>query len=154
VAAAQQPGTASAGLLFWILYHDDYQDYDGFGIYYPDPRHASTVALIKASHQALGNLQRNLKNFIRGDTACDGAVDIADPVAALEYLFLRGEPGCCLDAADANGDGAIDIADPVATLIYLFLGTAAPPLPFPLCGLDADLEQPDLGCAAYPPCGR
>jgi len=29
-------GGAGAGSNFWILYHDDYPDYDGFGVYYPD----------------------------------------------------------------------------------------------------------------------
>jgi mannan endo-1,4-beta-mannosidase len=41
--------TKAAGCLFWILYHDDYTDYDGFGVYYP--RDTSTVELIKTFYQ-------------------------------------------------------------------------------------------------------
>ena len=33
LADARQPGTAFAGALFWSLYHDEYEDYDRFGVY-------------------------------------------------------------------------------------------------------------------------
>ena len=35
----------AAGSLFWILYHDEYQDYDGFGVYYPAD--TSTISIIE-----------------------------------------------------------------------------------------------------------
>ena len=44
VYARAAVGEASGGSNFWILYHDDYTDYDGFGVYYPS--HASTVTII------------------------------------------------------------------------------------------------------------
>jgi mannan endo-1,4-beta-mannosidase len=43
---AAQAGEAAGGSNFWILYHDDYEDYDGFGVYYPED--TSTCAIIAA----------------------------------------------------------------------------------------------------------
>lgn len=37
----------AAGALFWILYHDTYPDYDGFGVYYPAD--SSTVDILRAA---------------------------------------------------------------------------------------------------------
>jgi mannan endo-1,4-beta-mannosidase len=36
---------AAGGSLFWILYHDEYPDYDGFGVYYPED--ISTIEIIE-----------------------------------------------------------------------------------------------------------
>ena len=66
--------------------------------------------------------------FVRGDTNVDGAVDISDAVASLQFLFSGGTISC-EDATDANDDGALDIADPVAVLGRLFIGAAPLPLP-------------------------
>ena len=86
--------------------------------------------------------------FRRGDANADGAVDIADAIAALAYLFTSG-PASCLSALDANDDGAADIADPISVLGYLFSGGTAPSAPFPGCGSD---PTPDaLDCATPQP---
>jgi mannan endo-1,4-beta-mannosidase len=45
---------AAAGSCFWILYHDTYQNYDGFGVYYP--AHSSTVAIISAEANRMNGL--------------------------------------------------------------------------------------------------
>jgi len=37
--------SASGGALFWILYHDTYPDYDGYGVYYPTDESTSSVIL-------------------------------------------------------------------------------------------------------------
>ncbi len=82
--------------------------------------------------------------FIRGDANSDGAVDLADAISILQYLFAGG-PGPCLAAQDTNGSGGIDIADAIFLLEYLFVNGAVPPLPGPdECGLPPDGE--DLGC--------
>ena len=47
-------GGAGAGSNFWILYHDDYPDYDGFGVYYPGD--ASTLTIIHAEAQKMNAL--------------------------------------------------------------------------------------------------
>ncbi len=84
--------------------------------------------------------------FVRGDCNNEGAIDISDPVFALEALFVSGatEPSCP-DACDANDDGGFDIADPVMLLASLFIGgpPLAPPT-FPACGLDPTLDM--LAC--------
>lgn len=90
------------------------------------------------------------QDFVRGDCNSDGAVDLADPIASLEYQFARG---ClnCLDASDVNDDGAIDIADVIFALSHLFSAGRSPASPFPNLGLD---PTPDaLGCDSYTPCG-
>ena len=88
--------------------------------------------------------------FIRGDTNCDGTLDISDAINTLNVLFLGTGLICCEDAADTNDDGTADISDPVASLNYLFLGAIPPADPFPLCGPD---PTPDgEGCASPPAC--
>jgi hypothetical protein len=67
--------------------------------------------------------------FLRGDSNRDGAVDIADPVNTLQYLFSGGARPYCLDASDANDDGELNISDPISVLGYLFLGTSRPAAP-------------------------
>lgn len=95
--------------------------------------------------------------FVRGDANADGKFDIADPVFVIRWLF-RGEDGpTCRDAADANDDNVHDASDVIYMLSYLFnvevLGNApaAPPAPFPGCGLDTTGGTAD-SCARYAPC--
>ncbi len=83
--------------------------------------------------------------FARGNSNSDSAVNIADSIFTLDYLFSDGPVPNCFDAADANNDSGIDIADPIYTLAYLFSDGPIFPAPFPQCGLDSgpiDL----LGC--------
>ena len=83
-------------------------------------------------------------SFIRGDANGDGAVDIADPVATLGFLFLGDAAPGCLEAANTNDDGEVDISDAVHTLNYLFVGGAPIPPPFPEKGTDPTPGAP--GC--------
>lgn len=73
--------------------------------------------------------------FIRSDANNDGLLDIADPVAALGYLFTGGAVNCVV-ALDSNDDNGVDIADAVYSLSYLFSGGPIVPAPFPACGVD------------------
>jgi len=57
---------------------------------------------------------------LRGDVNADGSVDLADPIAALRFLFLGAEPPRSPGAADMNGDGTLDIVDAIALLELLF----------------------------------
>jgi len=54
IFAGAQAGKAAAGSNLWILYHDDYPDHDGFGVYYP--RDTSTVAILQAHAEAMNEL--------------------------------------------------------------------------------------------------
>src|SRR6266540_6492426 len=74
--------------------------------------------------------------FVRGDVNASGAINVADAVVVLEYLF-RGKTGpACLDRLDANDDGGVDIVDPVAILLWLFAQGSPPRPPFPAAGTD------------------
>ncbi len=61
-----------------------------------------------------------------GDTNGDGAIDVADPIALLAYLFDGASAPEPLAAGDANGDGGLDLADAIYTLAYLFTDGPAP----------------------------
>ncbi len=81
--------------------------------------------------------------FIRGDTTSDGALDLADPVKSLEYLFINGDMPCA-SAADHDDSGSLDLGDAISLLAYLFTDGPAPAAPFPYAGSD---PTPDtLGC--------
>ena len=148
-AAAQRPGLSTAGILPWILYHDEYPDYDGFGIYWPDPDHAVTTGIIESGGEAIRTAILGGPAFVRGDANCDAIVDISDPVRILAALFGGAGSLCCERAADADGDGALAIADPIHALAHLFTEGAAPPAPYPACGREPGAA---LGCAGPTSC--
>jgi hypothetical protein len=75
------------------------------------------------------NIVGDVGYFVRGDSNRDGAVNITDPVATLNYLFLGNESPRCMDAADANDDGSVEVSDPIATLQFLFGGAQMLPPP-------------------------
>ncbi len=83
-------------------------------------------------------------HFMRGDVNQDRSLSIADPIFALGYLFARGTPPACLDAADVNDDGKLDIGDPVTLLSYLFARGPSPKAPFSYW--DADPTPDNLTC--------
>jgi len=96
--------------------------------------------------EVVGALLASLESFERGDVNRDGTVDLSDPVALLNHLFLQSAAPSCADAADANDDGALDISDPTAILITLFLGGGPLPAPSVEAGID---PTPDaLDCSA------
>ena len=74
-------------------------------------------------------------NFTRGDVSVDQMLNLADAVTILGYLFSGDSIGC-LRSADSNDDSVVDLADAIHVLNYLFTGGAAPPFPFPGCGID------------------
>ena len=84
--------------------------------------------------------------FIRGDFNMDGQVDISDPVALLQHLYL-GNPGTCLDAGDVNDNEVLDITDAIRILAFLFQQGQVPAAPFPVAGIDPD-DGGALGCEA------
>jgi hypothetical protein len=88
--------------------------------------------------------------FRRGDANSDGAMDIADAIHGLGYLFGTSAIDC-LDAADANDDGNLNIADAISTLSALFNGGPLPPTPGPV---NCDLDPTDdfLQCGGYDDC--
>jgi mannan endo-1,4-beta-mannosidase len=145
------PGHSRAGALLWILYGDSYKDYDGFGVYYPNPAHATTTDLISRTHQDVKARIAPPPPYIRADSNCDGRVDIADAIESLEFLFGANAGVCCDAALDANGDGPADISDPIYTLFFLFDGGKPPAAPYPACGREDPL-RPEIICAKNASC--
>jgi hypothetical protein len=62
--------------------------------------------------------------FLRGDANRDGKINIADPIATLNFLFYDGPSLPCEDAADSDDDGRLNLTDAIITIHYLFLGDA------------------------------
>ncbi|MAW76757.1 MAG: hypothetical protein CMJ95_05115 [Planctomycetes bacterium] len=87
--------------------------------------------------------------FVRADVNDDSSVNIADAVAALNYLFSGGPAGC-IDAVDINDDGQANVADGVYLLTFLFSGGPAPAAPNPDCGSDPTGDA--LECDTYNSC--
>ena len=82
-----------------------------------------------------------LPALANGDINGDWALDLSDPIALLNHLFLGGPDPvpvlCGTEVAssqngDANGDGALNLSDTIHLLDYIFLGG---PDPAPACGL-------------------
>ena len=90
--------------------------------------------------------------FRRGDVNGDAALNIADAIALLGFLFSGSAAPGCLDAGDVNADGANNIADAISLLGFLFSGSAEPPAPGTNCGVDPtdtdplDCQNPTGGC--------
>lgn len=87
----------------------------------------------------------NYNEFVRGNCNGDSAVNIADGIYAINYLFLSGPAPDCDDACDSNDDGAIDATDAIYTFNYRFLDGPMPVAPFPASGLDPT-NGDGLGC--------
>lgn len=87
-------------------------------------------------------------SFRRGDVDGNGRLQVTDPIALIDRLFLGQAPLACEDAADADDDGKLNLTDPVLLLDRLLFGGAPLPPPGPEgCGEDpsADLLP---GCHA------
>ncbi|MFQ6047685.1 MAG: hypothetical protein ACE5PT_15225, partial [Gemmatimonadales bacterium] len=85
--------------------------------------------------------------FIRADCNWDKWVDIADPAAMINALFVGEFDPPCLDACDANDDGRLDLADSVTALEYLFHFGPPPPDPGPT-EVGSDPTEDRLDCLA------
>jgi len=120
--------------------------------------HGSTALLGAPFHDAAGDsagaayvFQLGAADFRRGDVNDDGALDIADAIAALSALFISGAGSiACPDAADSNDDGTFNIADPIALLSSLFGGGGPLPLPGSACGSDPTADS--VVCITYSSC--
>jgi predicted outer membrane repeat protein len=98
----------------------------------------------------LGAYEYRAPRFRRGDANADGAVNLADPVFTMSFLFANGPAPPCREAVDTNDDGSMDIGDAIRTLFFLFASGEPPPEPHAGCGFDPTPDS--LGCASYPPC--
>ena len=58
--------------------------------------------------------------FRRGDSNCDGSLNVTDAIVILGHLFTNGDDLCCEMSADTNGDNTLNLTDTVYFLSYLF----------------------------------
>ena len=84
--------------------------------------------------------------FVRGDANGDGAINLADPIDTLDYLFSGGSTDC-LRAIDANGDGLVNLPDVITLVSHLFQAAGPLPAPFPDCA--PENASSGLSCNAY-----
>ena len=88
--------------------------------------------------------------FVRGDVTGDGALDLADGIGVLMFLFLNSSTTCS-NALDADDTGNVSISDAVRILCAVFCLDSPPPAdPFPGCGID--LTEDDLSCEEHSGC--
>jgi len=86
---------------------------------------------------------RNKVNVFVGDANADRAIDVADAVATLSYLFGGAPEPPCLAALDTNADHSVNIADSIQILSYLFGGGV-------LFGPDGvPLQSVEIGCMPW-----
>jgi hypothetical protein len=88
--------------------------------------------------------------FVRGDIAVDGEINLTDAVSLLQHLFTQGAPPPCQKAADANDDGSVNLSDAVGVLDHLFRGVPSLPAPFGECGADPTTDS--LTCEGFEAC--
>jgi len=96
----------------------------------------SVAALIVALVCLTGTLAYG--DYICGDANSDEAVNVADAVWIINYVFASGDPPNPLDAGDTNCDGSCNITDAVWIINYIFAGGYTP------CDTDGD-GFPDCG---------
>ena len=81
---------------------------------------------------------------VRGDTSCDGAVNLSDVIGVLGQLFMGTGQVCCEAAGDSNQDGYLNLMDAIHTLQWLFVGGDAPA--GHMAGTCEDLIADELSC--------
>ena len=59
---------------------------------------------------------------IRGDVNSDGAVNVADVTALIDYVLVGDPNGINLGAADCNQDNEVNVADITALINYVLVG--------------------------------
>ncbi len=147
-------GDATPGTKITVTPKDG-PDGDGFGSFglrneltYQGESRLATI--LPATNPGVLNVavDGDISFFVRGDSNRDDAVNIADPLRTLMFLFAEGETVelACPDAADANDSGGIDVSDALYTLNFLFTNGPTLPAPYPAKGRD---PRPDF----LPPCG-
>lgn len=77
--------------------------------------------------------------FVRGDCNGNQAVEIADALLVLGYLFNGVEVTGCVEACDFQDDGFVTVTDAIQTISLLFSGGSPPAQPYPFPGPDVSL---------------
>ncbi len=64
--------------------------------------------------------------YRRGDVNGDGGINLSDPIALQNYLFMGSYTPPCVEVCDANYDGSVNMTDSIYLLNYLFSGGPSP----------------------------
>ena len=83
-------------------------------------------SLVQNAQVAQELYEDNFFVFLPGDGNSDEAVDIADVVYLINYIFIGGEPPSPLKVGDVNRDCVVDLEDVVYLVNYLFLNGPPP----------------------------
>ena len=111
----------------------------------------STSAVVNTSNASIEIIEGVVGvQFTRGDYDGDGAVNLADPINLLQYMFNGGPAPSCEKIGDMDDDGSIALGDPIVLLSYLFSGGPAPAEPFENCGIDP--TEDTLTCESFNGC--
>lgn len=149
-AQSLDPGSRRNGAFTWNL---DVPDLTGRPIYiYAEIDDGQGPFHGRHMSPAVRALSNKPNKFVRGDADDNGVLDITDAIASLEFQFPGTFQVACTDALDVDDNGTIDTNDPLFGLMFQFLGNVRIPAPFPNCGLDENLESPDLGCRPVRAC--
>ena len=100
--------------------------------------------LVDGDDPDCGCIPIDLPPITIGDPNGDGAINIADAINMLGYLF-SGAALNCVAAMDVNGDNLADISDPIYELDFLFSG-GADPVGGPACTPNSTPPDPPLEC--------
>jgi hypothetical protein len=86
----------------------------------------SAIGISESDNYAMGAGYVHAVFVRRGDANADGAIDVADVMYLINYLFLAGSGPCPMEAGDANCDRFMDVADVMYLINYLFIGGSPP----------------------------
>jgi len=67
-----------------------------------------------------------LDKYLRGDVNKNGAVNLADIIYPVNYIFKGGPAPVPLAAGDVNKDGKVNLSDIIYLVNYIFKGGPAP----------------------------
>jgi hypothetical protein len=84
--------------------------------------------------------------FLRGDCNGDDAVNLADVIFGLTYLFAGGVPPQCMKACDTDDTGNVNLTDEIYFLNTLFV-PGSPPMPAPVGTAGPDPTPDSLPCS-------
>jgi len=101
------------------------------------------------------SLPDSATRFVRGDANADGAVNLADAIWVLEFLFRRGAAPPCQKAADADDNGRVHLLDVIALVRGVFPetdGAGRAPLPEPSLACGVDPSDDGTSCDSFPTC--
>ncbi len=79
--------------------------------------------------QKMSSQVYSFTTLLMGDANSDGAIDIADAVYLISYVFRSGPAPDPLDAGDADCSQEVDLSDAVHVINYIFKGGPEPGCP-------------------------